>query len=68
MGKNIVKNISINLSAKYNQKLLNNAKQSVTGAFKTVSKTAIEKPADGTGDFIRNKIADKIRKVSKLFK
>ena len=42
MGKNIVKNISINLSAKYNQKLLNNAKQSATGVFKTVSKRAIE--------------------------
>ena len=38
MGKNIVKNISKNLSGKYNQKLLDHAKQSATDTFKTDSK------------------------------
>ena len=35
LGKNIGKNISKNLSRKYSLKLLDHAKQSVTGAFKT---------------------------------
>ena len=35
MGKNIGKNISKNLSGNNSQKLLDNAKQSVTDAFKT---------------------------------
>ena len=34
-GKNIDKNISKNLSGKYRQKLLDDAKQSATDAFKT---------------------------------
>ena len=41
IGKNISKNISKNLSGKYSQKLLNHAKQSATGAFKTALKRAI---------------------------
>ena len=41
MGKNIGKNISKNLSGKYNQKLLDNAKQSATDAFQIASKRAI---------------------------
>ena len=36
MGKNIVKSISKNLGSKYNQKPLDNAKQSATVALKTV--------------------------------
>ena len=32
---------------------------------KTSSKRAIQKPAEATGDFIGNKIADKITSVSK---
>ena len=43
MGKNIVKDISKNLSGKYSQKLLDHAKQSATDAFKTASKRAIQK-------------------------
>ena len=35
MGRNIGKNISNNLSSKYNQKLLDHAKQSATDARKT---------------------------------
>ena len=43
MGKNISKNITKNLSSKYNQKLLDHAKQSATDAFKTVSRKAIQR-------------------------
>ena len=72
MGKNIGKNISKNSSGKYSQKLkklqklqkqqklLDHAKQSVTDVFKTSSKIAIQKPAEATGDFVGNKIANKI--------
>ena len=42
MGKNIGKNISKNLSGKYNQKVLNHAKQSATDALKTTSKNVIK--------------------------
>ena len=42
-GKNIGKNISGNLLSKYSQKLLDNAKQSATDAFKTGPKRAIQK-------------------------
>ena len=38
MGKNIGKNISISLSSKYSQKILDHAKQPATGEFKTSSK------------------------------
>ena len=72
MGKNIGKNISKNLSGKYSpgmlamrQKFLYHAKQSVTDAFKTGSKRAIQKTAEATGDLIANKIANRITKVSK---
>ena len=41
MGKNIGKNINKNLSGKYNQKLIDDAKQSATDAFKTASKRSI---------------------------
>ena len=53
------------LSGKYGQKLLDSAKKSTTDAIKTVSKRAIQKTAEATGDLIGNKIADKIRSVSK---
>ena len=53
------------LSNKYSQKRLNNAKKSTTDAIKTASKRAIQKTAEATGDFICNKIADKITNVSK---
>ena len=53
------------LSNKYGQKLLDSAKKSTTDAIKTASKRAIQKIAEATGDLIGNKIADKIRSVSK---
>ena len=51
MGKNIVKNITKTLSGKYSQKLLDCAKNSARDALKS--------------DFVFNKIADTITKVSK---
>ena len=75
MGKNFGKNISNSLSGKYSpgmlaehQKLLDHAKTSATDALKTSSKSVIQKTAEATGDFIGNKIADKIKKVSKKFR
>ena len=65
MGRNIANNISKNLSIKYSQKLLNHAQESATDVFKTDSKKAIQKTPETTGDLIGNKIADRIRKVSK---
>ena len=53
------------LSSKYNQKLLDHAKQSATDALKTSSKRAIQKTAEATGDLIGIKIADKIKRSSK---
>ena len=60
MSKYIRKNTSRNLISKYSQKLIDHAKQSATDALQTVSKTAIQKTAEATGDLIGNKIADKI--------
>ena len=54
-----------NLSNKYGQKVLDSAKKSTTEAIKTASKRAIQKSAKTTGDLIGNKIADKIKTVSK---
>ena len=65
MGKKNCKTISKNVSGKYNQNLLNHAKQSATDAFETASKRAIQKTAESTGDFIGNKIENKITKFSK---
>ena len=65
MGRIIDKNISKDLSSKYSQKLLGHGKQSAADALKTVSKRAIQKIAEATGDLIGNKIADKITRVSK---
>ena len=59
------KNMGKNLSNKYGQKLLDSAKKSTTDAIKTVSKRAIQKTAQTTGDLMSNKIADKITCVSK---
>ena len=44
------------MSNTYIQKLLNSAKKSTTDAIKTVSKSAIQKTAEATGDLIGNKI------------
>ena len=67
MGKNIGKNISKNLSGKYNQELLDHAKQFAIDALKTISKRAIKKTAETTGDLTGNEITNRIMKVSKNF-
>ena len=59
------KNMGKSLSNKYGQKLLDSAKKSTTDAIKTVSKRAIQKTAEATGDLIGNKISGKITCVSK---
>ena len=59
------KNIGKNVSNKYGQKLLDSANKSTTDAIKTVSKIAISKTAEATGDLIGNKIDDKIISFSK---
>ena len=59
------KNIGKNISSKYSQKLVGNAKKSATDAIKTASKIAILKTAEATGDLIGNKIADKNTSTSK---
>ena len=65
MSKNIGENISENLSVKYSQYGIDHAKQSATEVFKTASKSAIQRTAGTTGDFIGNKNPDKITKVLK---
>ena len=59
------KNMGKSLSTKYGEKPLDSAKKSTTDAIKIASKRAIKKTAEGTGDLIGNKIADKITSVSK---
>ena len=56
LAKDMVKS----LGNKYGQKLLDSAKKSTTDAIKTASKRAIQKTAEANGDFIGNKIADKV--------
>ena len=62
------KNVGKNLSSKYGQKLLDNAKKSTTDTMKTASKRAMLKTAEATADLIGIKIADKITSVSKKSK
>ena len=60
--ENIDKNIS--KIYRYSLELLDHAKQSATGTFKTASKRAIKKKtAEATSDLIGNKITDKITKI-----
>ena len=59
------KDIGKNLSNKHSQKLLDSAKKATTDTIKTVSKRAIKKTTEATGDLIGNKITDKITIVSK---
>ena len=49
-AKNMDRNISENLSSKYNQKLLDHAKQSATDALKTSTKRVIQEKVAATGD------------------
>ena len=60
------KNVGKTLSSKYSQKLLDHAKQPATYALKIASKSAIQKTAEAIGDLIGNKIAGRIKKVSKI--
>ena len=53
------------MSNKYGKKLFDTAKKSATDAVKTISKRAIQKTAEATGDLIGNKIVGKITSVSK---
>ena len=59
MGRTLVKSISKNLSITYSQKLTDHAKQSATDVLKTASKRAIQKTAEATGDWIKNKNAER---------
>ena len=52
--------LSKSLSGKHSHKRVDHAKQSATDAFKTASKRAIQETAKATGDWIANKIAEKI--------
>ena len=61
-AKKFGKNVRRNLSSKYSQKLLDNAKQSTTDVIKTALTTAIQKIAKTTGDLAGDKINDKITK------
>ena len=62
MDKNTGKIISKNLRSKYNQKLLDHAKQCTTDAPKTTSKKAFQKTAESTGYLIGNKNEDVLAK------
>ena len=64
-ARNIRTHVAKNMNDKYSQKLLDTAKKSATDAIKTASKRAIQKTAEGTGDLVGNKIADKITSASK---
>ena len=59
------KNIGRTLSNKYGQKLVDTAEKSETDALKIVSKRAIQKRAEATGDLVGNKTANKITSTSK---
>ena len=72
MGEKIGESMSKKLSGKYSacilamrQKIFDHAKQSATNVLKTSSKRVIQKIVEATGDFIGNKIANKITKISK---
>ena len=54
-----------NSSNKQGQNFLDSPKKPTTDAIKTASKSDIRKTAEGTGDLIGNKIADKILSASK---
>ena len=54
-----------NMSNKYSQILLNNAKKYTADAIKSASKRAIQKIAEPTGDLIGNKIAERMTSISK---
>ena len=50
---------------KYGKKLINTATKAEMDAEKTALKRVVQKTTEATGDFIRNKIADKITSIGK---
>ena len=54
-----------NFGNKYGKKLMDTAAKTGIDAAKIVSKRVVLKTAEATGDFIRNKIADKITSIGK---
>ena len=63
VSRNIGKSRSKNLSNEYSHKLLNHAKKSATDALKTVSKRAIQRKADTTGDMIGHTVTNKTTQI-----
>ena len=61
LQKTLVKIEAVNMV----KNLLTVGKKSTTDAIKTATKTSIQEPAEATGDWIGNKIADKITGGSK---
>ena len=55
------------MSNKYSQKRIDITKKSTADATETVSKRAIQKTAETTGDLIANKTADGITNLQKIF-
>ena len=60
--------VAKSMSNKNSQKLPDRAKKSTIDAIESVSKREIQKTAEGTGDLIGNKTADKITSISKSSK
>ena len=65
MDKNIGKNISKNLNGKCSQKLLDHAKQFAAYSVKVYSKIITQKIAVATVYWIGNRIANRIKKISR---
>ena len=55
------------MSNKHSQKLIDITNKSTADATETVSKRAIQKTAETTGDLIANKTADGITNLQKIF-
>ena len=67
IGKSLSNKSAATRATNVAQKLLDIPKKSTTDAIKTASKRAIQKTTEATGDLIGNKVADKIRSVSKKY-
>ena len=61
----LAKNIGKNLGNKYSQKIIDAAKKSTMDAIKTATQRVIQKAPEAKGDFVSNKITDKITSISK---
>ena len=67
-AENMGKNVGKNIGNKCCQKLLDDAEQLDTDAFKTTSKRTIQKTSEATSGLIGNKIPEKITKLSKYLR